>query len=162
MGTGSPRRCPMGARKQFTPEFKREAVQLLEKWESPSLRDRPRASDCSQSALQVADQLRARGAGVFPGSGARNERTGRERTGTFWFSASLAVASPPSSFWCNAGVSSPPMRFPSGLAIEHQVDGTIRPSVSLELYRRDKGSQVQPDQRVQTEEPLRRTMGNFE
>lgn len=27
-GQDSPRRCPMSARKQFTPEFKREAVQL--------------------------------------------------------------------------------------------------------------------------------------
>jgi transposase len=30
-----PRRCPMGTRKQFTPEFKREAVQLLESGSRP-------------------------------------------------------------------------------------------------------------------------------
>jgi len=45
----------MGTRKQFSPEFKREAVQLLEKRESARLRDRSRVGDCPESTQQVAD-----------------------------------------------------------------------------------------------------------
>jgi transposase len=65
----------MGTRKQFTPEFKREAVQLVESG--------------SRSASELARELRVRrnqlykwqrefhaqGTGAFPGSGARKECT---------------------------------------------------------------------------------------
>lgn len=59
----------MGARKQFTPEFKREAVQLLESGTRP-------ASQIARNQLyKWQTELRARGVGAFPGCGARKERT---------------------------------------------------------------------------------------
>ena len=65
----------MGSSKQFPPEFKREAVQLLESGSRP-------ASEIARELGIVPNQLykwqterRARGEGAFPGSGARKERT---------------------------------------------------------------------------------------
>ena len=65
----------MGARKQFTPEFTREAVQLLDSGSRP-------ASELARELGVRRNQLytwqresQARGAGAFPGSGARKERT---------------------------------------------------------------------------------------
>ena len=65
----------MGTRKQFTPEFKREAVQLLVSGSRP-------ASDLARELGIRRNQLykwqrefQARGTGAFPGSGARKERT---------------------------------------------------------------------------------------
>jgi transposase len=65
----------MGTRQQFTPEFKREAVQLLASGSRP-------ASDLARELGIRRNQLykwqrefQARGPGAFPGSGARKERT---------------------------------------------------------------------------------------
>ena len=44
----------MGTRKQFTPEFKREAVQLLESGSRPGSEIAPRTRHCPQSSLQMA------------------------------------------------------------------------------------------------------------
>ena len=64
----------MGTRKQFTPEFKREAVQSLESGSRP-------ASDLARELGLRRNQLykwqrefQARGTGPFPGSGPRKER----------------------------------------------------------------------------------------
>ena len=64
----------MGTRKQFTPEFKREAVQLLESGSRP-------ASDLARELGLRRNQLykwqrefQARGTGAFLGSGPRKER----------------------------------------------------------------------------------------
>ena len=65
----------MGARKQFTTEFKREAVQLLASGSRP-------ASELARELGVRRNQLykwqracEARGTGAFPGSGARKART---------------------------------------------------------------------------------------
>jgi transposase len=65
----------MGLRKQFTPEFKREAVQLLEsggRLASEIARD---LSIARNQLYKGQTELRARGAGALPGSGACKERT---------------------------------------------------------------------------------------
>jgi transposase len=69
------RRCSMGSRKQFTPEFKREAVQLLESG-SRSGSELARELGIKRNQLyKWQTELRARGGAAFPGSGARKERT---------------------------------------------------------------------------------------
>ncbi|MCE3224846.1 MAG: hypothetical protein K0S58_3026 [Nitrospira sp.] len=65
----------MGARKQFTPEFKREAVQLLESGSRPGSELARELGIARNQLYKWQTELRARGTGAFPGSGARKERT---------------------------------------------------------------------------------------
>ena len=65
----------MGTRKQFTPEFKREAVQLVESG-SRSASELARELGGRRNQLSKWQrEFQARGTGAFPGSGARKERT---------------------------------------------------------------------------------------
>jgi transposase len=65
----------MGTRKQFTPEFKREAVQLVESG-SRSASELARELGVRRNQLyKWQREFQARGTGAFPGSGARTERT---------------------------------------------------------------------------------------
>ena len=65
----------MGTRKQFTPEFKREAVQLVESG-SRSASELARELGVRRNQLyKWQREFKARGTGAFPGSGARKERT---------------------------------------------------------------------------------------
>jgi transposase len=65
----------MGARKQCTPEFKREAVQLVESGSRPASAI-VRALGVRRNQLYTwQTELRARGRTACPGSGARKERT---------------------------------------------------------------------------------------
>jgi transposase len=65
----------MGARKQFTPEFKREAVQLVESG-SRSASELARELGVRRNQLyKWQREFQARGTGAFLGSGARKERT---------------------------------------------------------------------------------------
>jgi transposase len=65
----------MGARKQFTPEFKREAMQLLDGG-SRSASGLARELGRRRNQLYKWErEFRARGPGAFPRSGARKERT---------------------------------------------------------------------------------------
>jgi len=65
----------MGTRKQFTPEFKREAVQLVESG-SRSAAELARELGVRRNQLyKWQREFQARGTGAFPGSGARKERT---------------------------------------------------------------------------------------
>ena len=64
----------MGTRKQFTPEFKREAVQWVESG-SRSASELARELGVRRNQLyKWQREFQARGTGVFPGSGARKER----------------------------------------------------------------------------------------
>src|SRR4029079_11251175 len=74
-GQDSPRRCPMGSRKHFTPEFKREAVQLLESGSRPASEIARELGIARNQLYKWQTELRARGATAFPGPGARKERT---------------------------------------------------------------------------------------
>ena len=65
----------MGARKQFTPEFKREVVQLLEGGSRPASEMARELGIARNQLYKWQTELRARGMGAFPGPGARNERT---------------------------------------------------------------------------------------
>lgn len=65
----------MGARKQFTPEFKREAVQLLESGSRPASEIARELGIARNQLYKWQTELRARGTSAFPGSGARKERT---------------------------------------------------------------------------------------
>jgi transposase len=65
----------MGARKQFTPEFKREAVQLLEGGSRPASELARELGIRRNQLYQWQREFQARGAVAFPGSGARKERT---------------------------------------------------------------------------------------
>lgn len=65
----------MASRKHFSPDFKREAVQLLESGSRPAS-DIARELGIARNQLyKWQTDLRARGSGAFPGSGARKERT---------------------------------------------------------------------------------------
>jgi transposase len=65
----------MSVRKQFTPEFKREAVQLVESG-SRSASELARELGVRRNQLyKWQREFQARGTGAFPGSGARKERT---------------------------------------------------------------------------------------
>jgi len=65
----------MGTRKQFTPEFKREAVQLSE-GESRLASAIARELGVRRNQLYKRQtELRARGSTAFPGPGARKDRT---------------------------------------------------------------------------------------
>jgi transposase len=65
----------MGARKQFTPEFKREVVQLLEGGRRPASEMARELGIARNQLYKWQTELRARGMGAFPGPGARKERT---------------------------------------------------------------------------------------
>ena len=65
----------MGSRKQFTPEFKREAVQLLESGSRPASAIARELGLPRNQLYKWQTELRARGPAAFPGAGARKERT---------------------------------------------------------------------------------------
>lgn len=65
----------MSARKQFTPEFKREAVQLLESGSRPASTIARELGVARNQLYKWQTELRARGQSAFPGSGSRKERT---------------------------------------------------------------------------------------
>ena len=65
----------MGARKQFTPEFKREAVQLLESGSRPASELARELGVRRNQLYKWQREFQARGTGAFPGSGGRKERT---------------------------------------------------------------------------------------
>lgn len=65
----------MTSRKQFTPEFKREAVQLLDSGSRPASELARELGIRRNQLYKWQREFQARGAGAFPGSGARKERT---------------------------------------------------------------------------------------
>jgi transposase len=65
----------MSARKQFTPEFKREAVQLVESGSRPASAIARELGLRRNQLYKWQTELRARGSTAFPGPGARKERT---------------------------------------------------------------------------------------
>ena len=65
----------MGSRKHFTPEFKREAVQLLESGSRPASEIARELGIARNQLYKWQTELLARGATAFPGPGARKERT---------------------------------------------------------------------------------------
>ena len=65
----------MGTRQQFTPEFKREAVQLLASGSRPASTIARELGIRRNQLYKWQREFQARGAGAFPGSGARKERT---------------------------------------------------------------------------------------
>ena len=65
----------MGARKQFPPEFKRKAVQLLESGSRPGSEIARELGIARNQLYKWQTELRARGNTAFPGPGARKERT---------------------------------------------------------------------------------------
>jgi transposase len=65
----------MGTRKQFSPECKREAVQLLETGSRPGSELARELGIARNQLYKWQTELRARGRGAFPGSGPRKERT---------------------------------------------------------------------------------------
>lgn len=64
----------MSSRKYFTPEFKREAVQVLESGSRPGSEIARELGIARNQLYTWQTELRARGTGAFPGSGARKER----------------------------------------------------------------------------------------
>jgi len=64
----------MGARKHVTPEFNREAVQLVESGSRPASEIARELGIARHQLYKWQTELRARGPGAFPGSGARKER----------------------------------------------------------------------------------------
>lgn len=65
----------MGTRKQFTPEFKCEAVQLLDGGSRPASELARELGVRRNQLYKWQREFQARGTGAFPGSGARKERT---------------------------------------------------------------------------------------
>ena len=65
----------MGTRKHFSPEFKREAVQLLESGSRPGSEIARELGIARNQLYKWQTELRSRGTGAFPGPGARKERT---------------------------------------------------------------------------------------
>ena len=65
----------MGTRKQFTPEFKREAVQLLDSGSRPASELARELGVRRNQLYKWQREFQARGTGAFPGSGPRKERT---------------------------------------------------------------------------------------
>ena len=65
----------MGARKQFPPECKREAVQLLESGSRPASELARELGVRRNQRYKWQREFQARGTGAVPGSGARKERT---------------------------------------------------------------------------------------
>ncbi|BCA56877.1 transposase [Nitrospira sp. KM1] len=65
----------MSSRKRFTPEFKREAVQLLESGSRPASALARELGIARNQLYKWQTELRARGVGAFPRPGAWKERT---------------------------------------------------------------------------------------
>lgn len=65
----------MAQRKHFTPEFKREAVQLLESGSRPAPQIARELGIKRNQLYKWQTELKARGGGAFPGSGTRRGRT---------------------------------------------------------------------------------------
>ncbi len=65
----------MGQRKTFTPEFKREAVQLLESGSRPASQIARELGIKRNQLYKWQTELTARGATAFPGSGMRKTRS---------------------------------------------------------------------------------------
>lgn len=65
----------MGQRKRFSPEFKREAVQLLESGSRPASEIARELGIARNRLYKWQADLKARGVAAFPGSGARKART---------------------------------------------------------------------------------------
>lgn len=65
----------MGQRKTFTPEFKREAVQLLESGSRPASQIARELGIKRNQLYKWQAELKARGATAFPGSGMRKKRS---------------------------------------------------------------------------------------
>ena len=65
----------MGARTPFTPEFKREAVQLFESGSRPASALARELGVRRNQLYTWPREFQARGPGAFPGSGARKDRT---------------------------------------------------------------------------------------
>ncbi len=65
----------MDSRKQFTPEFKREAIQLLASGSRPASELARELGIRRNQLYKWQRECQSRGAGAFPGSGARKERT---------------------------------------------------------------------------------------
>lgn len=65
----------MGTRQQFTPEFKREAVQLLASGSRPASELARELGVRRNQLYKCQREFETRGTGAFPGSGARKERT---------------------------------------------------------------------------------------
>lgn len=65
----------MGQRKTFTPEFKREAVQLLESGSRPASQIARELGIKRNQLYKWQTELKARGATAFPGSGMRKKRS---------------------------------------------------------------------------------------
>lgn len=61
--------------RSFSPEFKREVVQLWESGSRPGSESARELGIARNRLYQWQAELRARGSGAFPGSGARTERT---------------------------------------------------------------------------------------
>jgi transposase len=64
----------MGKRKYFTPEFKREAVQLLESGSRPASEIARELGIARNQLYKWQTELKVRGTTAFPGSGYRKER----------------------------------------------------------------------------------------
>ena len=64
----------MGRRKKFTPEFKREAVRLLQNGNRPGSEVARELGIARNQLYKWQTELRAQGAGTFSGNGARKER----------------------------------------------------------------------------------------
>ena len=64
----------MGQRKRFSPEFKREAVQLLESGSRPGSEIARELGVARNRLYKWQANLKARGVAAFPGSVARKER----------------------------------------------------------------------------------------
>ena|SRR5438309_2329744 len=64
----------MGQRKHFTPEFKREAVQLLESGSRPASEIARELGIARNQLYKWQTQLHARGGAAFPGLGSRRGR----------------------------------------------------------------------------------------
>jgi transposase len=62
----------MGQRKHFTPEFKREAVEVLESGSRPASQIAGELGIKRNQLYKWQAELRARGGGAFPGSGRRS------------------------------------------------------------------------------------------
>jgi transposase len=69
----------MGQRKYFTPEFKREAVQLLEGGSHPASEIARELGIRRNQLYKWQAELKARGPGAFPGTGTRRWTDRRDR-----------------------------------------------------------------------------------
>ncbi len=65
----------MGQRKTFTPEFKREAVQLLESGSRPASQIARELGIKRNQLYKWQTEVKARGGAAFPGSGMRGTRS---------------------------------------------------------------------------------------